>query len=71
LSRVAPECSQEVSMHMALSNPCFELWLLLHMEDAASLPPEEARTVDGESPKVKKYRPIFEGAVASEDGFLS
>ena len=27
LSRVATECSQEVSMHMALSNPCFELWL--------------------------------------------
>ena len=30
LSRVATECSQEVAMHMALSNPCFELWLLLH-----------------------------------------
>ena len=41
LSRVATECSQEVAMHMALSNPCFELWLLLHIEDAASLPPEE------------------------------
>ena len=41
LSRVAAECSQEVSMHMALSNPCFELWLLLHLEDAASLAPEE------------------------------
>ena len=43
LSRVATECALEVSMHMALSNPCFELWLLLHMEDAASLPPEEAK----------------------------
>lgn len=41
LSRVATECALEVSMHMALSNPCFELWLLLHMEDAASLTPEE------------------------------
>ena len=41
LSRVATECSQEVAMHMALSNPCFELWLLLHIEDAASLTPEE------------------------------
>lgn len=43
LSRVATECSQEVAMHMALSNPCFELWLLLHMEDAVSLPPEERK----------------------------
>jgi len=41
LSRVATECALEVSMHMALSNPCFELWLLLHLEDAASLTPEE------------------------------
>ena len=41
LSRVATECLQEVAMHMALSNPCFELWLLLHIEDAASLTPEE------------------------------
>lgn len=41
LSRVATECSQEVAMHMALSNPCFELWLLLHIEDATSLTPEE------------------------------
>ena len=41
LSRVATECSQEVAMYMALSNPCFELWLLLHLEDVASLTPEE------------------------------
>ena len=41
LSRVATECSQEVAMHMALSNPCIELWLLLHLVDATSLSPEE------------------------------
>lgn len=43
LSRVAAECSQEVAMHMALSNPCFELWLLLHIEDSALLTPEEQK----------------------------
>ena len=41
LSRVATECTQDEYMHMALSNPCFELWLLLHIEDAVSLTPEE------------------------------
>ena len=41
LSRVATECSQGVAMHMALSNPCIELWLLLHLVDVASLSPEE------------------------------
>ncbi len=43
LSCVARECSHEVAMYMALSNPCFELWLLLHIEDAASLSPEEQK----------------------------
>lgn len=41
LSRVATECMQDVSMHMALSNPCFELWLLLHLVDVSLLTPEE------------------------------
>ncbi len=43
LSRVATECMQDVSMYMALSNPCFELWLLLHLVDVSSLTPEEQR----------------------------
>ena len=43
LSHVATACTLEVSMHMALSNPCFELWLLLHLEDVASLTPEEQK----------------------------
>ena len=41
LSRVATECTQDEYMHMALSNPCIELWLLLHLVDVASLSPEE------------------------------
>ena len=41
LSRVATECTQDEYMHMALSNPCIELWLLLHLVDATSLSPEE------------------------------
>ena len=36
ISRVATECLQEVAMHMALSNPCFEIWLLLHVKDQKS-----------------------------------
>ena len=41
LSRVATECAQDNYMHMALSNPCIELWLLLHLVDATSLSSEE------------------------------
>ena len=41
LSRVATECAQDDYMHMALSNPCIELWLLLHLVDTTLLTPEE------------------------------
>ena len=41
LSRVATECAQDNFMHVALSNPCIELWLLLHLVDATLLTSEE------------------------------
>ena len=41
LSHVATECAQDNYMHMALSNPCIELWLLLHLVDVSLLTPEE------------------------------
>ena len=43
LSQVATACMQDVSMRMALSNPCFEVWLLLHLEDVTSLTSEERK----------------------------
>lgn len=44
LSQVAAACTRDISMRMALSNPCFEVWLLLHLEDPLSLPPEELKS---------------------------
>jgi hypothetical protein len=41
LSGVATACVQDNFMHMALSNPCIELWLLLHLVDPAELSEEE------------------------------
>lgn len=59
LSRVATECMQDVSMHMALSNPCFELWLLLHLVDVASLTPEEQKLWIENRRKSKSSNPYF------------
>ena len=33
LSQVAQLCAQNPHLHFCMSNPCFELWLLLHLED--------------------------------------
>lgn len=33
IASVARFCHQDANMNFCLSNPCFELWLLLHLED--------------------------------------
>lgn len=33
LSSIAQHCAQNDNLHFCVSNPCFELWLLLHIED--------------------------------------
>lgn len=38
---VAQRCAQDSSYHLALSNPCFELWLILHIIDASLESDEE------------------------------
>lgn len=40
---VAQKCAQDDALHLALSNPCFELWLMLHLEDVATLSEEEKK----------------------------
>ena len=42
---VAQTCAQDEAMHLALSNPCFELWLMLHLKDVASLSEEEKKRI--------------------------
>lgn len=41
LSSVAQHCAQNDNLHFCVSNPCFELWLLLHIEDVASYSKEQ------------------------------
>lgn len=41
LSHVALCCSKDSTMHLALSNPCFEIWLILHLLDVPAMADEE------------------------------
>lgn len=68
LSRVATECSKEVTMHMALSNPCFELWLLLHIEDVALLTPEEQKQWMENRKKSKNADPYLKARLRQKMG---
>lgn len=68
LSLVATECSKEVAMHMALSNPCFELWLLLHIEDVALLTPEEQKQWMENRKKSKNADPYLKARLRQKMG---
>ena len=45
LAQMAQRCQQDSNLHFGLSNPCFELWLLLHLEDVATYSDEEKKAL--------------------------
>lgn len=68
LSRVATECAQDNFMHVALSNPCIELWLLLHLVDATLLTPEEQQLWMENRRKSKNADPYLKVRLRQEMG---
>ncbi|MCF0186350.1 MAG: RloB domain-containing protein [Bacteroidaceae bacterium] len=68
LSRVASECAHDVYMHVALSNPCFELWLLLHLVDAALLSVEEQQQWEANRRSSKSADPFMKVRLRQEMG---
>lgn len=52
LSGVAKKCSQNKYFNFCLSNPCFELWLILHLEDVAQYAEEDMKSLS-ENKRVK------------------
>ena len=68
LSRVATECIQDEFMHIALSNPCIELWLLLHLVDATLLTPDEQQLWVKNRRKSKNADPYLKVRLRQEMG---
>ena len=68
LSRVATECAQDDYMHMALSNPCIELWLLLHLVDVTSLSQKEQQQWLENRRKSKNADPYLKVRLRQEMG---
>lgn len=68
LSRVATECAQDDFMHVALSNPCIELWLLLHLVDATLLTAEEQQLWMDNRRKSKNADPYLKVRLRQEMG---
>lgn len=68
LSHVAKECAQDYYLHVAMSNPCFELWLLLHLVDATLLPSEEQQQWMENRRKSKNANPYLKVRLRQEMG---
>ena len=68
LSRVALKCVQDGFMHFALSNPCIELWLLLHLVDVTLLAPEEQQLWKENRRKSKNADPYLKVRLRQEMG---
>jgi hypothetical protein len=47
LKLVAAHCSKHKNYHLALSNPCFEIWLVLHYKNLSGLSALEKKTLGG------------------------
>lgn len=68
LSRVATECARNDYMHVALSNPCIELWLLLHLVDVALLSEEERQAWRENRRRTKNADPYLKVRLRQEMG---
>lgn len=68
LSHVTKECAQDGYLHVALSNPCFELWLLLHWVDATLLTPEEQQLWMDNRRRSKNAEPYLKVRLRQEMG---
>lgn len=45
LQEICDKCTEEGNFYLALSNPCFEFWLLLHIKDINEFSSEELNSI--------------------------
>jgi len=50
LAKVEEECRDEQNFNMALSNPCFEIWLILHLKRLSAFTAEEQSKIYENAP---------------------
>ena len=58
LSLIAQLCTADDKLYFCVSNPCFELWLLLHLEDVSEYSEEDKKKLK-ENKKPSRYKPTW------------
>jgi len=71
IERYNQKCKEESNFYLALSNPCFEFWLLLHLKDLSEFNQEELILIF-ENKKINKSRRTYLKSLLSKilpDGY--
>jgi len=70
ISFVAQRCHQKKGYYLGLSNPAFEIWLLLHIKDISDYPEDQQEKIF-ENKKITKHRTVLkkELSVQMPSGF--
>lgn len=58
ISSIAQQCASDNKLYFCVSNPCFELWLLLHLEDVSEYSEEDKKKLK-ENKKLSQYKPTW------------
>jgi len=72
LKALAEECKKERNFFLALSNPCFEFWLILHLKDLSEFTDEERQLIyeNGRISDAKHYvDTVIEQAINNGRGY--
>lgn len=64
------ECKKQNNMFVAVSNPCFEFWLLLHIKDVSEYSPEERQSIL-ENGRVSSSREYIDSKIMEITGFYN
>lgn len=67
IKEIAQLCHQKKGFYLALSNPCFELWLILHIKDISKLPQKEKDRLFSNQ-KVNKSKTYTQKFISDEIG---
>lgn len=70
IPEISTLCKKEGNFYLALSNPCFELWLLLHLKDLNEYNPQELKEIF-ENKKISKKRTYLKRLLGTffKDGY--
>jgi hypothetical protein len=65
--KLVDDCKKETNFFLAMSNPCFEIWLILHLKDISEFDQEEKSLISANK-KVSKNKNYIDKVLGDIQG---